>query len=199
MNQIYPIEKLADSYRDKLGISYSDIVFLYSENMGEKQGLEIIVESARQLINKKNIVFVISGYGTSYNFLFNLAKGLSNIHWLPLQPLEKLNELLNLADVRLLPQKAMVEDLVMPSKLTGMLASGRPVLATANKQTQIAKVLKNSGVIVPPENSNLLSEAITALADDSELRKVLGQNARDYAVKYLEKNIVLGRFEDKHS
>ena len=89
----------------------------------------------------------------------------------------------------------MAEDLVMPSKLTGMLASGRPVLATVNKKTQVAKVLENSGLIVPPDNSSLLSEAITVLADDCELRKALGQNARDYAVKHLDKSVVLRRFE----
>ena len=60
---------------------------------------------------------------------------------LPLQPADRLNELLNLADIHLLPQRADAADLVMPSKLTGMMASGRAVLATASPGTQLATVI----------------------------------------------------------
>ncbi len=96
------------------------------------------------------------GQGAAYSRLRDLADGLKNIHWLALQPLDRLNDLLNMADVHLLPQRADAADLVMPSKLTGMLASGRPVLATALEGTQIAEVLESAGVIVPPENLDLL-------------------------------------------
>jgi len=103
---------------------------------------------------------------------------------------------LNLADVHLLPQRADAADLVMPSKLTGMLASGRPVLATAFEGTQIAEVLEFSGVVVPPGNADLLVEAMVDLASNAEQRQQLGQNARDYAVEYLGRDAVLARFEE---
>jgi len=86
--------------------------------------------------------------------------------------------------------------LVMPSKLTGMLASGRPVLATAFEGTQIAEVLESLGVIVPPENADLLVEAMVNLAGNAGQRWQLGKKARDYAVEYLGRDAVLARFEE---
>ena len=195
IDHIYPAES-SSTFREQFGIPESSTIFLYSGNMGEKQGLEIVVEAARRLVDHKDIVFVMCGQGSAYNRLRDLAKGLGNILWLPLQPLDRLNDLLNLADVHLLPQRGDAADLVMPSKLTGMLASGRPVLATAFEGTQIAEVLSSSGVIVPPENADLFIDAMVNLAGNAEQRQQLGKNARDYAVEYLGRDAVLVRFEE---
>jgi len=194
-NHLYPLES-PSTYREELGILASEIIFLYSGNMGEKQGLEIVIDAARRLADRKNVAFVMCGQGAAYSRLRELADGLSNIHWLPLQPLDKLNDLLNMADVHLLPQRADAADLVMPSKLTGMLASGRPVLATAFEGTQIAKVLESSGVIVPPEDVDSFVDAIVRLAGNAKQRQKLGKNARDYAVENLGRDAVLARFEE---
>ena len=195
IEHIYPI-KSPSEFRGQLGISPSSIIFLYSGNMGEKQGLEVVIEAARRLAGSRDIVFVMCGHGAAYRRLRDLADGLKNIHWLILQPLDKLNELLNMADVHLLPQRADAADLVMPSKLTGMLASGRPVLATAMEGTQIAEVLESAGVIVPPENLDLFVNAIVDLAGNTEQRQQLGENARAYAVNHLGRDAVLKRFEE---
>lgn len=195
IDHIYPIES-PSIFRKQLGIPDSSIVFLYSGNMGEKQGLEIIVEAAQRLADRENIVFVMCGQGAACSRLRDLADGLKNMYWLPLQPLDKLNDLLNMADVHLLPQRRDAADLVMPSKLTGMLASGRPVLATAHEGTQIAEVLESSGVIVPPESTDLFVTALLDLAGNAEQRQELGKKAREYAVKYLGRDAVLSRFEE---
>ena len=195
IDHIYPIESTS-LFSEPFDITEQDIVFLYSGNMGEKQGLEIIIEAAQRLVDHKNIRFVMCGQGAAYCRLRDLADGLGNIHWLPLQPLDKLNDLLNMADVHLLPQRADAADLVMPSKLTGMLASGRPVLATALEGTQIAKVLELSGVIVPPEDSTALADAILYLARQPELCRRMGLAGRDYAVSHLSRDAVLLKFEE---
>jgi len=195
VDYIHPLGSLSN-FREQLGISDSGIVFLYSGNMGEKQGLEIIIESARQLVEFENIIIVLCGHGSSYGRLRELSSDLGNVIWLPLQPLERLNDLLNLADVHLLPQKADAADLVMPSKLTGMLASGRPVLATVSEGTQIAEVLKSSGVIVPPGNIDLLVAAMLELSGNAEQRQLLGENARSYAVEYFGRDVILTLFEE---
>ena len=93
IDHIHPLDS-PSTYREQLGIIASDIVFLYSGNMGEKQGLEIVVQAARQLAERKNIVFIMCGQGAAYSRLRELADGLTNIRWLLLQPLEKLNDLL---------------------------------------------------------------------------------------------------------
>ncbi len=195
IDNIYPLE-FPTTLRKQLSIAASSVTFLYSGNMGEKQGLEIVIEAAQRLIERSDIVFVMCGQGAAYHHLRDLADGLENIRWLPLQPLDKLNDLLNMADVHLLPQRADATDLVMPSKLTGMLASGRPVLATVFEGTQIAKVLESSGVVVPPENADFFVNAMVSLAENIEQRRQLGKNARDYAVEFLGRDAVLARFEE---
>jgi colanic acid biosynthesis glycosyl transferase WcaI len=79
----------------------------------------------------------------------------------------------------------------MPSKLTGMFASGRPVVATADAGTQLAATVRNCGVVVPPGDTARFTEAIVQLAADASLRKRLGQNARRYAELTLDKEAVL--------
>ncbi len=195
IDHIYPLE-FSSTFREQLDIAASSVIFLYSGNMGEKQGLEIVIEAARRLVDRQDIVFVMCGQGAAYHRLRDLADGLQNIHWLPLQPLDRLNDLLNLADVHLLPQRADAADLVMPSKLTGMLASGRPVLATAFDGTQIAEVLEFSGVVVPPGNDDLFIDAIVDLTGNAGQCRQLGKNARNYAVEYLGRDAVLARFEE---
>ncbi len=114
---------------------------------------------------------------------------------LPLQPADKLNELLNLADIHLLPQVANAADLVMPSKLTGMMASGRPVIATAQARSQLAEVLKGRGVVTPPGDVEAFSCALDHLARDSEERSRMGANARKFAVEHMDRDQILRRFE----
>ena len=82
----------------------------------------------------------------------------------------------------------------MPSKLTGMLASSRPVVATAHSGTEVASVVVNCGLLVPPEDGRAFAEAIKRLALDAALRARLGQAGRNYALEYLDKEVVLGKF-----
>jgi colanic acid biosynthesis glycosyl transferase WcaI len=94
-------------------------------------------------------------------------------------------------------QKADAADLVMPSKLTGMFASGRPVVATARPETQLARAVEGRGIVVDPGDASAFADAIDQLAGDSPRRLQLGQNARDYALSELEKELVLSRFEQE--
>jgi colanic acid biosynthesis glycosyl transferase WcaI len=84
----------------------------------------------------------------------------------------------------------------MPSKLTGMLSSGRPIVATAVLCTQLAEVVSGCGFAVEPGNPNALAGAIKALVGDAVLRMKLGVSARQYAEAHLDRNRVLERFEN---
>jgi colanic acid biosynthesis glycosyl transferase WcaI len=171
------------------------IVVLYSGNMGGKQGLGILSPLAAACASDDNIHFLFCGDGAFRPLLEEQVGGLSNVTLLPLQPIEKLNDLLNTADIHLLPQRAGAADLVMPSKLTGMLSSGRSVIATADPGTQVATVVENCGVVVPPEEIEPLVAAVRALAADPERRQQMGERAREYAVAHLGRERVLEQFE----
>lgn len=186
------------AYRAELGLAADAVVALYSGNMGNKQGLEILADVASLLQDDPRIQFVFGGNGSGRADLQARCAGLSNVRFLDLQPLERLNDWLGLADVHLLPQRADAADLVMPSKLTGMLASGRAVLATALPETELGRVVTQDaacGLVVPPENAAAMAEALRALAADPALRAELGANGRRYAEAELSQNVILRRFE----
>ena len=116
-----------------------------------------------------------------------------NLLRLPLQPDESFNELLNLADVHLIVQEAGVADLVMPSKLTNMLASGRPVIVTAEAQTALAELVRGHdvGTVVEPGDPEALADAIDAMMTDDEGRRRQGANARTFAETSLTMDALL--------
>jgi colanic acid biosynthesis glycosyl transferase WcaI len=192
---IFPLSK-ASIYRAELGIEDDKCVALYSGNMGEKQGLEILLAAARSLQAESRLLFVLCGAGAARERLMQIGTGLHNVRWLPLQPVKKLNELLNLADVHLLPQRADTADLVMPSKLLGMLASGRPVLATAHPGTQLAKMVSSCGKVVEPGNAQEVAQGLLELLHAPQERKRLGMEARKAAQAW-DKSSVLHGFENQ--
>jgi len=192
LDRIRPLEG-ASPLRAEWGLSDSDIVILYSGNMGEKQGLEVLLEAARSMRDKARMVFVLCGDGAARSRLVEQARDVVNIHFKLLQPLERLNDLLNLADIHVLPQRANAADLVLPSKLTNMLASGRPVVVTAHAGTQVAELVKECGIVVPPGSASALAGALMRLADSEDERRKLGKCARNMAEKLWGKEQILSR------
>ncbi len=191
---IYPLGR-ASLLRQELGISDDQIVILYSGSMGAKQGLEIIPACARQLAQDTRFRFVLCGNGPSRDSLVAQAQGLPNVMFLPLQPLSKLNELLNLADIHVVPQLPGVADLVMPSKLTGILASGGSVVVTADEGTELSQVIHQvGGIVCDPENVEQLVDSFMTLADNPALRIQMQQKAYIYARQNLSQTSVLQRF-----
>lgn len=184
-------------FRQELGLPSDAIVALYSGNMGGKQGLEILGELAARLKDDPRLHFVFCGDGAGKADLVAQCKDLANVYFMNLQPIERLNDLLGLADIHLLPQRADAADLVMPSKLTGMLASGRPIVATAQEHTELARVVAGCGLVVPPEDSASFAAAVSDLARQPEKRKAFGIAAREYAEAELNIHSVLSRFEDE--
>lgn len=190
---IRPLCRVSD-YRAELGISAQDKVVLYSGTLGSKHGLRIIPEVARLLAHRPDIVFVICGDGVMKPELEELTQGMPNVRMLALQPLAHLNELLGMADIHVLPQSAEAEDLVLPSKITGMLSSGRPVVATCAKHSEIARVLSHCGVVTPPGDAMAMAAAVAGLSDANEQRLAMGKRARRYAEESLSIDGILSRF-----
>jgi putative colanic acid biosynthesis glycosyltransferase WcaI len=191
---IYPMSA-PSPLRRELGIPPQAIVALYSGNMGKKQGLDLLIEASRKLASRTDIQFVFCGDGSYRETFVQMTKDARNVVILPLQPTERLNDLLNLADIHLLPQLADAADLVMPSKLTGMMASGRAIVATARPDTQLFGAVEGRGIATPPGDANAFAGALIQLAGHPSLRKGMGEAARKYAVKHLNRDDILHAFE----
>jgi colanic acid biosynthesis glycosyl transferase WcaI len=191
---IFPM-KSPSPLRQELGISPQAIVALYSGSMGKKQGLELLTEVSTRLSNSPECQFVFCGEGSYRDTLVSMTKSLGNVITLPLQSAARLNDLLNLADIHLLPQVAGAADLVMPSRLTGMMASGRPTVATALPGTQLFRAVQGRGIVTPPGDAEAFVAALSQLARDPVLRRQLGEQGRAFAVQHLNRDQVLARFE----
>lgn len=178
--------------RQELGVDDTHLVGLYSGTMSNKQGLDLIIDAARTLDRKgSNIRFVLCGEGPHKEQLKHLAADLTNVRFLGLQPEDRFAELLKSVDVHLIPQKAEAADLVLPSKLGGILASGKPVIVMAKPGTGLAKEVETGGIVVPPGDAESLASAMSRLATDPGLSYRLGEAARSIALARWEKTEIL--------
>lgn len=193
---IKPLAK-EQSLRREWGIPFQDKVVLYSGNLGEKQGLEIIIDAAKQFRNRPDVHFIVCGSGGSRDRLKAMAEqaGLTGLSFYPLQPYEKMSALLATADIHLVLQKKSASDLVMPSKLTGILASGGFSLVSALPGTSLYETVDNDclGVLIEPESSEALVSGLQQ-ALTTELT-AYRERARRYAEQFLSKEKVLHDFE----
>jgi len=182
-------------FRAEWQIEKDAIVVLYSGSMGKKQGLEYVIDAARALQNERDIFFVFCGEGPVREEIEMRASNLRNVRFLNLQPADRVAELLGAADIHVLPQRAGAEGLVMPSKLGPMLASGRPIVATADRTSPISEMIEGAGIVVPPGDVPRLVDAIHQLAIAPARRHLLGAQARLTAELELSQVAILSRLE----
>lgn len=195
-NLFYPLENRG-ALKAVFGFKPTDKVVLYSGAIGEKQGLEAILQAADTYRAHPEVRFVICGSGPYKQKLQDLAASMSltNVDFLPLQPFEKFNQFLNMADVHLVIQKANASDLVMPSKLTTILAVGGLALITATEESSLHELVSEyqMGLLVAAENQMALNEGIRrAIWDDNQ---AVVANARAYAEKHLAINSIMADFK----
>jgi colanic acid biosynthesis glycosyl transferase WcaI len=115
---------------------------------------------------------------------------------LPLQPDGRLNALLNVADIHLIPQRTEAEAFALPSKLAGILASGRPLIAQA-EGGELAAATRRCGVLTRPGDAAAMAEAILELAANPVRRRRLGEAARQLALEHLDRDAIIARYEQR--
>lgn len=186
--------------REDMGLTAEQTVLLYAGSMGEKQGLDLILAAAEKLRGMEQLIFVMVGEGGTRHALEEQARlrSLTNIRFFNLFPWEDVPALLALGDIHLVVQKREAADLVMPSKLTNILAAGRPSIATADEGTALHQILTEhqAGMVVPPDDSEAFVGAIRTLVANPEMMRRYGEHARAYAERYLDKEVILQEFEE---
>lgn len=180
---------------ERLGIEQGKRVLLYSGNIGEKQGLETVIEAAERLRERSDLLFLIVGEGAGKARLLELVqrKGLRNVLFAPLQPYEDLPALLASADCHLVIQKRGAADAVLPSKLTNILAVGGNALITADPDTSLGLLCgeyPGIATLVEPESVDALLEGIERTLAMPTHNSI----ATGYAREFLDKDRILARF-----
>lgn len=195
-NLFYPLTN-KEAIKVEFGFKSTDKVLLYSGAIGHKQGLEMVLKAAKTLESFPDIKFVICGSGPYKNNLITLAAemDLKNVVFLPLVPHEKLNSLLNMADLHLVLQKRNGNDLFFPSKLSAILAVGGVSLVTAPAGSSLHDIMSSldMGILVEPENQQ---EFVSAILDNmnSMQHENKSENARCFAEKFLKSDIILRQY-----
>ncbi|HEX2525143.1 MAG TPA: WcaI family glycosyltransferase [Geminicoccus sp.] len=148
--------------RAELGLALDAFIVLYSGAMGEKQGVESLLDVARLLENERRVRFILCGAGPARSRIEARHQEHHNVMLLDPQPEARFIQLLTMADCHVLPQKHGVTHFVMPSKLGPILATGKPVVAQAEEDCEVATAVGRHQV-VPPEDTHSMAKAIRRL------------------------------------
>jgi len=184
--------------RAELGLERYFLV-TFAGIMGYSQDLDTVVQAAARLKGREDIAFLLVGDGVEKGRLVQMAReqDLSRVFFLPLQPKERYGEVLTASDVCLATLRPEVGTPVVPSKILGIMAAARPVLAGMPLAGDAPRLVKEAGcgLCVPSGDPEALAQAILHLYAHPRLRGRMGARGRRYAVGHLSLNACAGRWE----
>ena len=174
-------------------------VLMHSGNVGLSQNLDVLIEAADRLRSRDRLAIVIVGEGARREHLEREVqrRGLSNVRFLPYQPKARLHESFAAADAFLVSLKPGIEGYIVPSKLYGILAAGRPFIAAVDPSCEAAEIARTGrcGVPARPGDPADLTEKIALLYDDPASTRQLGANARATALRFDRKTAVQAYYD----
>ena len=178
---ITPIEPSQSVYRDKWSLQ-DKFVVMYSGNLGLAHDADTMLDAIERLKDDDRIRFVFVGGGKLKGKVVDAieSKQLTNAEWHGYVPREDLGQSLTAADVHLISVKNGLEGTIVPSKLFGVLAAGRPSIYIGRPTSEIARVLDEigAGLLVEEGDGEGLAEAIRTLAADPERVRTMGAKGR---------------------
>jgi glycosyltransferase involved in cell wall biosynthesis len=187
-----------DETRTRLGWGPSDFVCLHAGNMGQKQGLDNLLDAAK-VLREPDVKVVLSGDGNDRNRLIARARALNlrNVSFVGLQPAGQFESMLRAADVLLLQQRRSVNDMALPSRLTAYFAAGRPVVAAVAPTSGAAKEIQvaGAGIVVNADNPSSLAESLALLRGSPETAFRLGRAGQDHARRVLSGEQALAGYD----
>ena len=161
-------------------------VVMYSGNLGLTQRLEEFLLAAELLHDLPRVVLVFVGQGSQRESLVNLVrqKNLTNVRFFDYQPKSELAQSLNAADLHLVPLTRELSQCLMPSKLYGILAAGRPYLTNAPADSELARLTNEYqvGITVAPGSPKAIADGIRRAANNASGISDMGKNARKLAL-----------------
>jgi len=189
---ITPMSRMT-KYRTELRIDDA-LVVMYAGNVGFSQSLEMLVSAAREL---PQLIFVINGEGAARESLKKSAHGLSNVRFGDYQDVSRLSEVLATGDIHVVPLKRGLGSVSVPSKTYSILASGRPVLAAVDLDTEVPRILAaaDAGVCVEPDNSAAFISALRAMTLDPKTLSEMGERGRKWVENHASPASVAQRYE----
>jgi colanic acid biosynthesis glycosyl transferase WcaI len=157
-------------------------VVLHAGNIGLSQNLDVVIEAAARLVDRRDILFLFIGDGNRRELLQRAvqAQRLDNVRFLPFQPREQLRWTYASSDLCLISLKPGLAGYIVPSKLYPILAAGRPYIAAVDEHTEVAALTHQhlSGVVIAPGDANALAETVARLSNAPAELAAMGERSR---------------------
>ncbi len=175
-------------------------VVMYAGNIGLSQGLETLLAAADQLQDLPDLRILIVGNGAAKGALIDLVAkmNLSNIIFLPFQPVDVVPLMYASADASLVIIRQGISSESVPSKTYTIMASGRPIIASVDRESEVWTMVHNAecGLCVPPEDPTLLAQAIRQLNTRRDLATQMGEKGRSYVVENHSQHYIVDLYDE---
>ncbi len=192
-NLIQPVSR--NPFRTQFGERF---VVMYSGNIGLSQHLEAVLEAAARVASQPAIIFALIGEGARKPALMKHARerGLTNVVFLPYRPKEELAESLGAADLHLIPLMRGAAGCLVPSKIYGILAAGRPFVAMMEADAEVARIACEDriGFVVEPGDSVALADTILSANRNRNELRAMGERGREVALRRFDRTVATGAF-----
>jgi len=197
--RIAPLDRLT-MYRQEHDLG-DRLVVMYAGNVGMSQSLDLLVEAAVRLRDRDDVVFVVNGGGSALISLEEQAAALPNVRFVGLQPRERLGEVLASADIHVVLLRRGLARASVPSKLYSILASARPVVASVDVGSEVARTIDSAsaGIAVPPDDPDAFTAALVELLDDPKRRREAGASGRSFVEEWISPAGVAEAYESLFS
>ena len=174
-------------------------VVMHSGNVGHAQDLDSLVRAATFLRDREDVRIVIAGFGARHAEMVALARRLEvgdAVHFLPYQKRERLPLSLSSADAHVVGLARGLSGYVVPSRLYGILAAGRPVIVGADDDSETARLVReiDCGVVVPPARPDLLARTIREAAEGAFDLEAMGRRGRAYVEEEADRVVAMERY-----
>lgn len=200
--EIYPLSsdnKKIKEFKDRYSLTNKSII-MYSGNIGLYYDLENIIEVIGKFKYRNDVVFAFVGDGTVKSKIEDYSKenDLKNVIFIPYQNKKDLLYSLNSADIHWVVNAKGIKGISVPSKLYGVMASGKPVLGVLDEGSEARLILEesNCGVCCEPGNYDEIYNNINYILDNKEELKIMGHNGRVYLEKYLTKDVSIKKYKE---
>lgn len=185
-----------NAYRREHGLEGKTVV-MYAGNVGFSQSLDLLLAAAAHLAHDPQVAFVINGGGSARPVLERAAAGLPNVHFVDMAPKARLPEVAAAADLHVVPLRSGLARSSVPSKLYTILAAGRPVVASVDAGTEVARTVEaaGAGLAVPPDDPEAFTKAIERLVRAPDEAEAMGAAGRRFVEGWASPGAVAESYE----
>jgi glycosyltransferase involved in cell wall biosynthesis len=174
-------------------------VVMHSGNVGHAQDLDSLVRAATFLRDRDDLQIILAGFGARHAQMVSLAARLDveeTVRFLPYQKRERLPFSLSSADLHVVGLARGLAGYVVPSRLYGILAAGRPVLVAAEETSETARLVSEvgCGIVIPPARPDLLARTIREAADGAFDLVEMGRRGRAYVEEEADRVVAMERY-----